>query len=291
MAFSPDGKTLASGGGELNIKLWDVATGTEKAAYTGLNAKIWSLAFSPNGKVLAAGDDAPPGSQEGRIKLWEVATGKEMATLKGHTNLVISVAFSPDGALLASGSGRRVVPPGYKQAIPGEIKLWDLATNTVMATHEGRGDVAFSPKGDLVVAASPNRTITFWDVATGKPKNTLKSATYCICLSPDGKMLAAGTLDKAITLWDVSDKDKELAVLKGHTDAVSSLAFSPDGKTLASAGSSSDHTVKLWDVATRKELVTLNAHKKWVFCVAFSPDGKTLASASGDGTIKLWDLK
>jgi WD40 repeat protein len=290
VAFSPDGKTVASGGGDTSIRLWNVVTGKLQSTFEGQNAKVWSLAFSPDGKTLAAGDDAPPGSIAGRIKLWDVATGKEKATLSGHTNHVVSLAFSDDGKTLASASFRRVVPPGNKAPVKGEVKLWDAATRKPLATLEGTRSVAFTSDSALLAFPAPKQTIALWDIAAGKARATLKDGTYCLCFSPDGKMLASASADKSIKLWNVAT-DKQEAALKGHTSSVGSLAFSPDGKILASAGSSTDTAIKLWDVAGRKELVTLNAHAKWVFCVTFSQDGKMLASASGDGTIRLWDVQ
>jgi len=214
---------------------------------TGHTWWVLSVAFSPDGKLLASGSWKV-------IKLWEVATGREVRTLTGHTDWVRSVAFSPDGRLLASGScGQPLTQSPW--CAQGEIKLWDVASGSLVRTLSGH---------------------TWWVLS--------------VAFSPDGRLLASGSWDGwdgTIKLWEVAT-GREVRTLSGHERGVRSVAFSPDGRLLASG--SEDDTIKLWEVATGREVRTLSGHERDVRSVAFSPDGRLLASGSGDKTIKLWDI-
>jgi hypothetical protein len=281
VAFSPDGRLLASGScGQGNIiictqgeiRLWDVATGSLVRSLTGHTSWINSVAFSPDGRLLASG------SADSTIRLWEVATGEELLTLYDY--FVRSVAFSPDGRLLASGSDDKT------------IKLWDVGGRLVriLTGHTDRvRSVAFSPDGRLLASGSRDKTIKLWEVASGREVRTLSGHTgsvTSVAFSPDGRLLASGSADDTIKLWEVAS-GREVRTLSGHTDWVTSVAFSPDGRLLASG--SYDNTIKLWEVASGNLVRTLIGHTDGVTSVAFSPDGQLLASGSGDWTIRLWE--
>ena len=256
VSFSPDGTTLASGSGR-GIKLWDVATGRNIATLRHTNV-VSSVSFSPDGTTLASG-------LASEIKLWDVATGRNIATLR-HTNVVSSVSFSPDGTTLASGSGG-----GASSALAGTVWLWDVSTRRNIATLEGHEEsvtsVVFSPDGTTLASGSKDETVKLWDVATRTNIATLEgheSWVRSVAFSPDGTTLASGSgqipgsLDDTVKLWDVAT-GRNIATYRhidkhsGQVQSVYSVAFSPNGTTLASGAGSLDGngTIILWDVSGR----------------------------------------
>ncbi|MCJ1426480.1 hypothetical protein MMC29_004383 [Sticta canariensis] len=275
IAFSPDGKVLASASNDQTVKLWDAGTGAVLQMLEGHEDRVTTVAFSPDGKVLASA------SYDLTVKLWDAGTGAALQTLKGHSRSVYAVAFSPDGKVLASASDDRTV------------KLWDAGTGAALQTLEGHSHsvyaVAFSPDGKVLASASEDRRVKLWDAGTGAALQTLEGHSYgvtAIAFSPDCKVLASASEDGMIKLWDAGT-GAALQTHEGHSYGVTAIAFSPDGKVLASA--SEDRTVKLWDAGTGAALQTHEDRSYGVTAIAFSPDGKVLASASEDRTVKLWD--
>jgi len=297
VAFSPDGRLLATAGEDETARLWDPATGRHLRTLAGHDSAVWEVGFSPDGRLLATtGEDET-------VRLWDPATGGHLRTLAGHDIEVRGMAFSPDGRLLATA--------GHD----GTARLWDPATGRHLRTLAGHDSylngVAFSPDGRLLATAGDD-TVQLWDPATGGHLRTLAghdsfSEVEGMAFSPDGRLLATACSDKTARLWDPAT-GRHLRTLVGHDIEVRGVAFSPDGRLLATA---SDETVRLWDPATGGHLRTLAAHDslvkarrrgrtrlRWalrtpaghdsVYGVAFSPDGRLLAIASGE-TVQLWD--
>jgi WD40 repeat protein len=275
VAFSPDGKHLASASRDHTVKLWDAATGKVIRTLQGHTDAVNSVAFSRDGLRLASA------SMDGTVKLWDTTSGQEILTLRGHTGPAPGVAFSPDGKRLAS-AGR-----------DHTVKLWDAATGKVIRTLQGHTSavyrVAFSPDGKQLASTSDDKTVRVWDAAKGQEILKLQGHTnsvFGVAFSPDGRRLASGGYDGTVRVWDAATGQETLA-FKRHMGLVYGVAFSPDGGRLASAGQ--DATVRVWDAATGQETLTLREHTHRVISVAFSPDGRRLASASWDGTVRVWD--
>jgi beta propeller repeat protein len=273
VAWSPDGRTLASGGHE--IILWDAESGERIRTLEDHAGQVSSVAFSPDGRTLASGGN--------EVILWEAATGERLRTLD-YDQYAVSVAFSPDGATLAIGGHGDV------------IVLYNVKTGEHLRTlkrHTGYvTSVAFSPDGATLASASVDKTIILWDATTGEHLRTFDhiGSVYSIAWSPDGASLASGfsgSYDYAVILWDAHTGEQRS--LRGAIRySADSVAFSPDGTVLA-AGSYG--AVGLWDVSTGERLQTLEGHTNRVNSVAFSPNGVTLASASEEDVfVILWDV-
>jgi WD40 repeat protein/transcriptional regulator with XRE-family HTH domain len=288
VAFSPDGRTLATGGPS-GARLWDVATGRQRGKTLDVPEVgpigVSSVAFSPDGRTLATG--GPSGA-----RLWDVATGRQRGKTLDVPEVgpvgVSSVAFSPDGRTLATGG-------------PSGARLWDVATGrqrgkTLDVSEVGPvgvSSVAFSPDGRTLATGSLSGA-RLWDVATGRQLSRLFATgdteameAYVLAFSPDGRTLATGA-PNGVRLWDVvTGRQTGNPVDNGR--GIASIAFSPDGRTLATGGPSG---ARLWDVATGQQVYAsvTNGNVDMVSSVAFSPDGKTFATGGPDGTARLLNI-
>ncbi|MGB0384409.1 MAG: AAA-like domain-containing protein [Ardenticatenaceae bacterium] len=268
VAFSPDGKTLASASFDQTVRLWST-DGTLIRALSGHTSDVSRVAFSPDGSFVASASD------DGTVRLWSTS-GMLLRTLSGHTGSVWSVAFSPDGSLMASASSDQTV------------RLWSTEgalLNTLSGHTSDVWSVAFSPDGKTLASASSDQTVRLWSTS-GTRLSTLEGHTdyvWSVAFSPDGNRLASASLDNTVRLW--STDGTRLTTLKAHTDSVRSVAFSPDGKTLTSA--SLDGTVRLWSTGGTL-LNTLEGHTSLVWSLGFSLDGSFVVSASDDNTVRLW---
>jgi WD40 repeat protein/serine/threonine protein kinase len=277
VAFAPDGKTLALVEGQKSVCLWDMGARRERAILP-FESGVQCLTFSPDGKLLATGH------WDGIVRTWEVAARREAGTWKAHRGPVAQVVFAPDGKTLASSSN------------DSSIRLWDVAERRVLARLDKHTapvwSLAFSPDGTTLASASYDSTVRLWDTATGQVVDTLRgqgtAALSSVAFSRDGKLLATGGGDGTVRLWDVVTK-RVAALLRGHTASVTAVAFAPDGAGLVSG--SQDGTVKVWDAAAAPDPNLLTRHKGNVESIALSPDGKTLAVPNVlEQTVTLWDL-
>ena len=287
LAFSQDGKILASGGfSNPIIQLWDVEAGTKLSNFTLSRPtdSIDALTFSEDAKTLISLD------MVGRFTHWNIETGSKTSSssrMQSHE----AVVFSPANNILASGHS------------DGKIRLWDATTGKRQATLTGHARLlkredkevwalAFSPDGKMLASGSQDKTVKLWNADNRKNLATFQGHNgwvIAVAFSADGSILASGGTDKVIKLWNVNTKQERVTLI-GHTNAISALAFSPDGKTLASG--SYDGTIRFWNQDTGEEISTFTAgHTEWVKTVAFSENGTILTSASFDGSVDVWSLK
>jgi WD40 repeat protein len=277
VAFSPDGKRLATAGNAQPARLWDITTGRELRTFTGYEGGLLAIAFSPDGAKLATG------GKDGVVRLWDVVTGRQLATLTGHIAPVRSIAFSHDGTRLVSGGGES----------DSTVKVWETATGRALGRFEGLAGiasaVAFSPDDRMIASAGADRTLRLWETATGRNLKVLnfRGNVHALTFSPDGKRLAVGYGVNKLDMLDLAAGNPPVS-FQGHLNPITSLAFTRDGKRLVSA--SWDSTVKLWDAETGQEIVTFAGHSEKISALALSPDGSQLATASQDHTVKLWSL-
>jgi WD40 repeat protein len=287
VAWSIDGKRIASSGWDYAIRVRDADTMRERAVLRGHTREVQSVALSRDGRHLLSG------GWDETVRWWDVETGQELRRLGGHGQVEI-VALSPDGRRALSGHHDRTV------------RLWDLDTGAELRSFEGHtdsvGGVAFSGDGRRAISGGFDHTVRLWDVESGQQLHRLEGHTgqvRAVAFSPDGRLALSGNIygtkdnhdyppsDCDLRLWDV-ETGRELRRFQGHASLVEGVTFSPDNQHALSC--SWDGALRWWDVATGKELRRFQGNAGPLTCLALSPNGRRAVSGGWDGCLRLWDV-
>lgn len=286
VAWSPNGKYIASGSFDKTVMLWDASNGQHIRTYKEHTQRIQALAWSPDSRYIASA------SNDASIHVWEAATGDTLHTYLGHRGEVNDVAWSPDGTRIASASADCTV------------HIWEAKTGTLYHTYqhtEKANAVAWSPDGRRIASAGKGGWVHLWEASKEQPKRSFFTTLFsnrgpqkiaaqageinALAWSPDGHYVAAACHERCVKVW--SAENGRLAFVYGSSSGViNAVVWSPNSKFLASAGN--DRHVTIWNTSSKRTAHTYFGHTGYVMTVAWSPDGTRLASAGVDRTVQVW---
>jgi WD40 repeat protein len=286
VAFSGDGKALASGSNDSTVQLWDVSLGPPRLlpvrrapwqdTVQNIPAHVHHTCFSPDGRSYLAGGDVGP------LRLWDVETGKQLREFSGHEGWTSQATFTPDGKQVLSGGNQ-----------DKSLRLWDVATGRQVRAFTGHTDavlsVAVSPDGRLALSGSADKTLRIWELATGKEVRKLEGHADSGVFSPDGLHVLSFGADPTLRLWEAGT-GKLVRELAGHTGVVAGAWFLPGGRQAVSYAA--DNTLRVWDVENGKEVRrhALEANHCALRWLALTPDGKSFLTNHQDLTVRFYDL-
>jgi mono/diheme cytochrome c family protein len=281
LAWSGDGKRIAVGTYRV-VELFSAETGRREKTLTGHTDVVRSLAFSPNGEMLAAAGGVP--GQAGEVKLWSLVDGKVVQAIEGHTDCIYGVAWRPDG--------RQLVTASYDKT----LKIWDPATGKSISDLKDHADAVYAcgyhANGKFMATGSADRSVRIWDPEKGTRIYTLAGHTEMvtgIAFHPTAEQLVTGGADKAAKLWTLkADSGENTRTFAAQSDVITDVRFAPDGKSFATAAN--DGKVCLYDPGKAEPVKTIQASPDALLCIAFSPDSKRLAVGGYDGSVQVLEL-
>jgi len=280
VAWSPDGKQIASASDDKTVQVWNATTGSTIFTYRGHTGKAHAVAWSPDGQYIASASDD---NNDKTVQVWNATTGSTIFTYRGHTAGVNDVAWSIDSKRVASAS------------FDNTVQVWDATTGSNPLTYQGHSyyviDLAWSPDGTRIVSGSADETAQVWDANTGNTILTYKghliqndqaaSPVSTVAWSPDSThIVSSGSGDSTVQIWDATTGAKILT----YSGYATHVAWSPQKQRIASASSN----VQILDAATEDNVFTYQGHSSTVYSVAWSPDGERIVSGSQDKTVQVW---
>jgi len=276
LAWSPDGRRIASVADDRTVRVWDAVRGIEMAVLRGHDDAVWDVAWSPDGRLIATA------SRDSTVRIWSASDGVQLRELRAHQDWVGTVGWSPDSKLVVSGSRDRTARV---------LGAADGAERLSLRGHTGAiWDVDWSPDGGRIVTASDDRTARVWAVASGEQLLELRGhhdAVWGVSWSPDGRLIVTASRDRTARVWDAELGGEELRALRGHGDPIRSAAWAPDSRRIVTG--SHDHTARVWDATEGTELLALRGHEAAVRGAAWSRDGRRIATAAHDRTVRVWE--
>ncbi len=270
VAWSPDGKQLASAGDDRTVQIWDSSTGKRITTYRGYSSRICALTWSPDGSRIAF-------SPRNFVQVWDTVKDKLTITYRGYSDYIYALAWSLDGSRIAFSPGNTV-------------QVWDTARDKLIVTYTGHSSLirtlGWSPDGKQLASAGDDRTVQIWDSSTGKRIVTYTGHSDWIRTlgwSPDGKQLASAGDDRTVQVWD-SSIGKRIVTYRGYSHYIYALTWSPDGSRIAF---SPGNTVQVWDTARDKLIITYRGYSHYIYALTWSPDGSRIAFSPGN-TVQVW---